>query len=89
LTNYATARRVLMSRRLSKSIVAILAISVILGSTPSAYAGGRRGPDFGSEESIDTPVVERVVRILKKLVKPLLPPQTHDDGVFQPSPPKP
>ncbi len=74
-----------MSRRVSKSLVAIFTLSVILSSTPSAFAAGR-GPSFGDDSSAGP--VERIVRIMKKLVKPLLP-QTHDENIVYPGPPKP
>lgn len=72
-----------MSRRVSKSLVAIFTLSVILSSTPSAF-GARRAPVLG-DDSFAGPV-ERVVQVIKKLVKPLLP-QTHDE--IMPTPPKP
>ena len=68
-----------MSRRVSKLISAVFALSLIL-SAPTAFAG--RTPTFDEP----TGPVERIVRVFKKFVKGLVP-ATHEE--ILPTPPKP
>lgn len=69
-----------MSRRVSKAISAVFALTLFL-SAPSAFAG-RRSPTF------DDPAgpIDRIVRIVKKFVRGFVP-VTNEE--FWPTPPKP
>jgi hypothetical protein len=73
-----------MSRRVSKVVVVILALTLTL-SAPSAFAA-RRSPVFDGPSG----PIERIVEVVKKIVRGFVP-GTSDDtpGVVLPTPPKP
>lgn len=74
-----------MSRRVSKTAVALLAITLVV-QTPSAFAVSRdraENPDSG---------ITRIVQTVKRIVRNLLPQLSEADpitGITTPSPPKP
>lgn len=70
-----------MSRRVRIAAVALFALILVVQS-PSVAAATR-------DREVSSPsFVEKVVRIVKKAVKPLMPSSSNDDG-YIPTPPKP
>ena len=70
-----------MSRRVRIAVVALLALFLVV-QTPSVAAATR-------DRVISPPnFAERVIRIVKKAIKPLMPSSNDDDG-FAATPPKP
>jgi hypothetical protein len=73
-----------MNRRVQKLAVALLALSLSLNA-PSAYAAGTRDGDWSPRSAY-----ERVVKAVKKLLKPLVGASNEDtQEIVSPGPPKP
>ena len=72
-----------MSRRVSRSISAVIALTLIL-SAPSAFAG------YAPPSDEPAGPIARIVRVVKKLVRGFQPSTYNDDvpGVIWPTPPK-
>lgn len=70
-----------MSRRVRIAAVALLALTLVL-QTPSASAATR------DREVLNPGFVARVIRTIKKVLKPLTP-EVLDDSIVAPNPPKP
>jgi hypothetical protein len=70
-----------MNRRVSKTVVALLALTLVL-QAPAAFAAKR---DQGTESWIG---VSKIIHVVKKIVRNLAP-SANDDDPYVPKPPRP